>query len=432
MELLIANGRVIDPANGFDEVTDLYVSAGKIESIGKAPRGFRPKRVIDAGRLVVSPGLVDLSARLGGGEDEHGATIVSETQAAARAGITTLCCPPDTTPVLDIPAVAELIHRRAQQAGLAKVRCLGALTRGLGGEQLAEMYALKAIGCVGVSNAGRAVYNTEVMRRALEYAGTCGLPVVLQPEDHWLGRLGYMHEGGVSTRLGIPGIPETAETVALSRDLLLVEQTGVRTHFARLSTAKAVELLAQAQTRGLPVSADVTIHHLHLTHDAVGDFDSMCYVRPPFRTEADRKALRAAVARGVIAAVCSDHQPHDVDAKTAPFGATEPGVSALELLLPLTLELVRGQVLDLSTAIAAITCRAARVLAMQAGTLAIGASADVCVFDPERRWTVSEDTLLSAGKNSPFLGRELVGKVTHTLVDGHVVFDEEGNAPAAP
>jgi len=432
MALLITNGRVIDPAKGFDEVTDLYVSARNIKSIGKAPQGFRPERIIDASHRVVSPGFVDLSARLGGGGAEHGATIVSETQAAAHAGITTLCCPPDTTPVLDIPAVAELIHRRAQLAGLAKVRCLGALTRGLGGEQLAEMYALKAIGCVGVSNAGRAVYNTEVMRRALEYAGTCGLPVVLQPEDYWLGRLGHMHEGSVSTRLGIPGIPATAETVALSRDLLLVEQTGVRTHFARLSTAKAVELLAQAQAQGLPVSADVTIHHLHLTHDAIGDFDSMCSVRPPFRTAADRKALRAAVARGVIAAICSDHQPHDVDAKTAPFGATEPGVSALELLLPLTLELVRGHVLDLSTAIGAITCRAARVLGMQAGTLEIGASADVCVFDPERKWTVTEDTLLSAGKNSPFLGRELVGKVTHTVVGGQVVFDEEVNAPAAP
>ncbi len=431
MELLIANGQVIDTAKGFDEVTDLYISAGKIAGIGNAPQGFRPERIIDANHRVVSPGFVDLSARLGGGGDEHGATIVSETLAAARAGITTLCCPPDTTPVLDIPAVAELIHRRAQQAGLAKVHCLGALTQGLGGEQLAEMYALKAIGCVGVSNAGRAVYNTEVMRRALEYAGTCGLAVVLQPEDHWLGRQGHMHEGGVSARLGVPGIPETAETVALSRDLLLVEQTGVRTHFARLSTAKAVDLLAQAQAQGLPVSADVTIHHLHLTHEAVGDFDSMCHVRPPFRTQADRKALRGAVARGVIAAICSDHQPHDVDAKTAPFDATEPGVSALELLLPLTLELVRGRVLDLSTAIAAITCRAAQVLGIPAGILAIGASADVCVFDPEREWTLTEDTLVSAGKNSPFLGRELVGRVTHTLLDGQVVFEEEADAPAS-
>lgn len=421
--LRIVNGRIVDPANALDEVADLYVDKGLIRAVGENPPGYEPEKEINASGKIVCPGLVDLSARLGESGDEHSASIASETRAAASAGITTLCCPPDTAPVIDIPAIVELIHQRTQRAGKAKVVCLGALTQGLTGERLAEMHALKEIGCVGVSNAMSAVSNTEVMRRAMEYAATCGLKVFLQGEDYWLGSEGHMHHGEISTRLGIPGIPDTAETIAVARDLLLIEETGVSAHFGRLSTARAAEMVKQARDRGLPVTADVSIHHLHLTHEAVGWFNALCHVRPPLRTQADRAGLRRALGDNVISAICSDHQPHDEDGKMAPFIATEPGISGLESLLPLTLELVTDGTLGLSEAVAVLTQRPAEILDIPAGTLQIGAAADICIFDPEYTWSLTEDAMLSAGKNTPFIGRELKGRVTQTLLDGVLVYD---------
>ncbi|MGE0383963.1 MAG: dihydroorotase [Gammaproteobacteria bacterium] len=414
----IRGGRVIDPANGVDAIRDVYVAGGRIAAVGRKPAGFRPARTIDARGRVVVPGLVDLSART----REPKASIGSETAAAAAGGITTLCTAPDTRPIIDTPAVAELIHQRAAAANLARVVCLGALTRNLAGEQITDMHALKSIGCVGVSNALAPVTNTDVLRRALEYAATCDLTVFLSPEDHWLGRSGRMHEGAVSTRLGIPAIPETAETVALARDLLLVEATGARVHFCRLSTARGVRMLSDARRRGLPVSADVAIHNLHLTDADVGEFDPMCHVRPPLRTRRDRDALRAGVARGGVAAICSDHQPRDLDGKSAPFAQTAPGISGLDTLLPLTLALVDAGVFDLPAAIAALTIEPARILGLPVGHLSAGAPADVAIFDPKRRWTLTEEGMRSAGKNSPFIGRDLRGRVTHTLFEGRVVF----------
>ncbi len=422
MAIEITGGRVIDPANHLDAVADLYLDQGRILALGQAPKGFRAELSIDARGRIVCPGFVDLSARLREPGYEHKATIMSETRAAASAGITTLCCPPDTSPVIDTPAVAELIHRRAEQAGLARVLCLGALTQGLEGERLAELFALKRIGCVGVSNALSPIANTEVVRRAMEYAATCELPVFLHPEDYWLSQSGEVHEGAVSARLGLPAVPETAETVALARDLLLIEQTGVRAHFCRLSTARAVSMVAEAKRRGLPVSADVSAHHLHLTDRDIGDYNSLCHVRPPLRTQGDREGLRQGLAQGVIAAVCSDHQPHDRDAKTAPFSLTDPGISALETLLPLMLQLVEEGVVDLSAAIAATTQHPARILGIEAGSLAVGRPADVCLFDPELSWTLTEERLISAGKNTPFLGWRFKGRVTHTLLEGRLVY----------
>ena len=401
----IRGGRVIDPARGLDRVTDLYLAAGRVLSVDTPPPGFGDGQVRDddARGLLVCPGFVDLCARLREPGSEHKATILSETRAAARAGITTLCCPPDTLPVIDTPAVAELVHRRAEESGHAKVVCLGALTAGLAGRQLAEMFHLKAIGCVGVSNAMSPIADTEVLRRAFEYAATAGLTVFLHAEDAWLGR-GCLHEGPVATRLGLPGIPETAETVALSRDLLLIEQTGVRAHFCRLSSARAVALVRAAQDAGLPITADVAAHQLHLTDIDVGYYDSLCHVRPPLRSLRDREGLREGVRAGVIGAICSDHQPHERDAKTAPFEATEPGISALETLLPLTLALVGDAVLTLPEAIAALSLRPAQVLGIEAGSLAPGMPADVCLFDPQADRSLTEEALMSAGKNTPFLG----------------------------
>ncbi len=420
---LIRGGRIIDPSQGLDSVTDLFIRDGRIAGIGEAPPGFEAERTLDAKGRIVCPGLVDLQARLREPGQEHKGTIASETAAAAAGGITTLCCPPDTDPVIDNPAIAEQIRYRAGKAGLSRVLPLGALTAQLAGEHLAEMLALKESGCIAVTNASRPVANTLVLRRALEYAATLGLTVFISSEDPWLGGSGCLHEGQVSTRLGLPGIPECAEVIGVSRDLILIEKTGVRAHFNRLSTARAVEMVAEARARGLPVTCDVTAHQLFLTEMDVGVFDSLCHVRPPLRTFRDRDGLRAALADGVITAVCSDHQPHDPDAKLAPFAETEPGISALDTLLPLVLRLAEERVLPLGEALARLTSGPASVLGTGLGTLQAGHSADVCIFDPEDWWQVGEETLVSRGKNTPLIGWELKGRVSQTLLEGRIVFE---------
>jgi dihydroorotase len=335
--------------------------------------------------------------------------------------VTTLCCPPDTLPVIDTPAVIELIHQRATTSGKARVVCLGALTRELKCELLSGMSGLKQMGCVGVTNARVPLPNTEIMRRAMEYAATVGITVFLTAEDPWLAGSGHVHEGAVSTRLGLPSIPETAETIAVARDLLLIEQTGVRAHFCRLSAARSVAMIAEARRRGLPVTADVSVQHLVLTDEDIDGYNSLCHVRPPLRSRRDRDGLRKAVKKGVLTAVCADHQPHDQDAKRLPFDATEPGVSSLETWLPLMLRLVDDGQFDLATAIAAMTSGPAEVLGIDAGTLAEGALADICVFDPVESWRLDEAAMVSQGKNSPFLGQVMKGRVRHTLLGGRQV-----------
>jgi dihydroorotase len=423
MKISIINGRLIDPANGIDRIADLHIAAGDVVAVGAVPEGFAPQRVIDAKGRIVCPGLIDLSAHLRQPGTENKATIASETRAAAHAGITTLVMPPDTHPVIDTPAVMDLIRERAKSAGHARVLALGALTRGLEGKQLAEMGAMKAAGCVGVSNGAQAVANTQVMRRAMEYAAGQDLTIFLHPEDPWLAEGGCVHEGEVGVRLGLPGISEAAETIAVARDLLLIEQTGVRAHFCQLSSARAVKMVARARHDGLPVTADVAIHHLYLTEMDIGFFDSQCHVRPPLRTQRDRDGLREGLRQGAIAAICSDHQPHSADAKLAPFPSTRPGISGLETLLPLTLRLADEGVLTLTDAIARVTQIPAEILGIDGGRLNMGARADVCIFDPEQYWELTSDAMQSHGRNTPFLGWELKGRVTHTLLAGHLTFE---------
>jgi dihydroorotase len=424
MRITLRGGRVVDPANRVDQVCDLHLAKGRIVALGEPPEGYLPDRVIDVTGRVVCPGLVDLRARLREPGLETKTTIAAETRAAAAGGITTLCCPPDTDPVVDTRAVVELIHQRAARAGMARVEVLGALTRGLEGQRLAEMGALAKAGCVGVSNAGVAVRSTEVLRRAMEYAATFGLTVVLHPIDPWLAEDRHAHDGAVATRLGLPGVPECAETIALARDLLLVEHTGVRGHIAHLSTARGVDMVAEARARGLAVSADVNVHNLHLTEMDLLGFDARCHVCPPLRSQRDRDGLRAGLARGTIGVITSDHQPHELDAQLNPFAATEVGISGLETLLPLVLRLVAEGVVDLSQALASVTCNPARVLGLERGELAPGRPADVCIFDPERHWTPTEEAMVSRGHNTPFLGWELTGRVSYTLLGGKVVFEE--------
>jgi len=418
----IRGGRLIDPANGIDAALDLHIANGQVVAVGPSPAGFAADRVLEADGQVVCPGFVDLCARLREPGLEHKATIASETLAAAAAGVTTLCCPPDTDPVVDTPAVAQLIYQTGQRRGAARVLPAGALTQQLQGRQITEMAALKRAGCPVMSQADRPVTNTQVQRRALEYAASFDLTVFLHPEDLDLSQGGCVHEGEVGTRLGLPGIPQAAETVAVARDLALAEQTGARIHFRGLSTARATEMLAEAQRRGIAASADVSAHQLVLTESDVDGFDVNCRVVPPLRTRADRDALRHAVARGTVSAICSDHQPHDADAKLAPFPAAAPGISALETLLPLVMSLVQEGVMDLSTAIARLSWGPAEILGLPLGRLDAGRSADVCVFDATATWTLTEQALVSRGHNTPFLGRPLLGRVTWTLLGGRVVF----------
>ena len=423
--LHLKGGRVIDPANKVDGLLDVYIADGRIASLGDAPEGFGSAREIDAGGCIVCPGLVDMCARVREPGQEHKATIATESVAAAAGGITTLCCPPDTNPVVETPADIELIRLRAEKTGKTRIVTLGALTHGLDGERLSEMAALKNAGCVGVSNALRPLANTLVQRRALEYAATFGLTVFLHPNDHWLSANGCAHEGQVATRLGLPGIPEAAETAAVARDLTLIEQTGIRAHFSHLTTARAVHMVARAQFDGLPVTADVALPYLYLTEVDISDFDSHCHVIPPLRTTQDRLHLREALKRGTLSAISSDHQPHEADAKLRSFPSTEPGISGLDTLLPMSLRLVEAHVIELDELIHRLTAGPAGILGLPFGTLSIGASADVCIFDPDLVWQLNTDTMRSNGHNTPFMGWEMKGRVIHTLLAGNLVHSLE-------
>jgi dihydroorotase len=305
----------------------------------------------------------------------------------------------------------------------AHVYPVGALTLGLDGEVLTEMSELAEAGCVAFSQGDRPLVDTQVLMRAMQYARTFGHRVWLRPEDPYLSRGGVAHEGEVATRLGLPAIPAIAETIALSTILALVRRTGVSMHLCRLSSAEGVAMLRTAKAEGLPVTADVAIHHLHLCDVDVGWFDTQAHLRPPLRGDRDRDALRRAVADGTIDVICSDHAPVDDDAKQLPFGEAEPGATGLELLLPLTLKWARECEVSLADALARITSKPAAILGIPAGTLAVGAAADVCVFDPEADWRLERRALVSQGKNSPFLGHELVGRVRWTLVSGDVVHE---------
>ena len=425
MKIHIKGGRLIDPRSGVDAQKDVYVAAGKIVAVGPPPNGFTANRVIDAAGLVICPGLVDLAARLREPGFEYLATLESEMEAAIAGGVTSLACPPDTDPPLDEPGLVEMLKYRAQNLNQARVYPVGALTQGLKGERLTEMAELTDAGCVAFSQAEAPFADNQVFYHALQYAATFGFPVWLRPQDPALASRGVAHDGPVATRCGLPGIPVCAETVALSAMLLLARETGARVHFARLSSAEGVEMVRQAKRQGLPVTCDIAIHQAHLTEMDIGYFDSNCRLDPPLRSLRDRDALRAALADGTIDAACSDHTPVDDNAKQLPFAEAEPGATGLELLLPLTLKWAEESKIALPAALDKITSQAARVLNIDAGHLAAGHAADICVFDPGRHWRVAPESLKSQGKNTPFTGLEVKGKVRYTLVDGQVVFESK-------
>ena len=429
MKLLIKNGRVINPANGFDQVADLAIAAGRIVSIGAVPADFAPNKTIDASGCVVAPGLIDLSVRLREPGHEHEGMLESELAAAVAGGVTSLVCPPDTDPVLDEPGLVEMLKFRAEKLHQSRVFPLGALTRGLRGTALTPMAQLTEAGCVGFSQAEVPLEDTQVLQRALQYAASFGFTVWLRPQDMHLGK-GVAASGALATRLGLSGVPVAAETIALHTIFELMRSTGARVHLCRISSAAGLALVARAKTDGLNVSCDVSINSLHLTDTDIGYFDSRMRLDPPLRQQRDRDALRQGLLDGTVDALVSDHTPVDEDAKTLPFAEAEPGATGLELLLGLACKWGTDSGAGLLRALAVLTSEPARVLGTSLGTLQAssgqlvqGGVADVCIFDPASAWTVEPAALRSQGKHTPFSGYELPVRVRCTVVGGQVAYE---------
>ncbi len=432
MKILIKNGRVINPATGFDEVCDLAVAASKVIAIKNIAPDFVPNKTIDATGCIVAPGLVDLAARLREPGYEHEGMLQSELAAAVAGGVTSLVCMPDTDPVLDEPGLIEMLKFRAEKLHQSHVFPLGALTVNLKGEVLTEMVGLAEAGCVGFSQAEVPLGNTQVLQRALQYASTFGYTIWLRPQDMHLGK-GVAASGALATRMGLSGVPVAAETIALHTIFELMKSTNGKVHICRISSAAGVALVRQAKANGLQVSCDVSINSLHLTDVDLGYFDSRARLNPPLRQQRDRDALRAALLDGTIDALVSDHTPVDEDAKTLPFAEAEAGATGLELLLSLALKW-QSESSDkshtLAKTLATVTSQPAKVLSANLpaananlGQLVEGGAADICIFDPQAMWVVADDTLHSQGKHTPFSGYELPGQVRATLVSGHVAFE---------
>lgn len=422
MKLHIKNGRLIDPANGIDASRDLYLADGKVAAVGAAPSGFQADQTIDAQGLVVAPGLVDLSARLREPGYEYKATLESEMTAAVAGGVTSLSCPPDTDPPLDEPGLVEMLKHRARSLNQCRVFPVGALTYGLKGAELTEMIELAEAGCKAFSQADAPLTDTRVLMRAMQYAATFGYRVWLRPQDSFLAKNGVAHDGEVATRLGLPAIPVIAESIALNTMLQLARETGVTLHLCRLSSAAGVEMVRAAKREGLPVTCDVSMNHVHLTEMDIGFFDSNCHLVPPLRSLRDREALRAGLLDGTIDAICSNHSPVDDDAKQLPFAEAESGATGIELLLPLVLKWAEQGRVPLLDALAKVTINSAQLLGQKMGHLSVGAHADICIFDPKTSWKVEPSALKSQGKNTPFNGYEMQGRVRYTLLDGQVVY----------
>jgi dihydroorotase len=424
-DLVLRGGRVLDPAatRPLDLAADIRISGGRIVEIG---RGLAGSRVVDVRDLWIVPGLIDLHVHLREPGQEYKEDIETGTRAAAAGGFTTICCMPNTRPVNDQRTVTELIVRRAREVGAVRVRPIGAITQGLEGKALADVADMKEAGIVAISDDGRPVMNAGLLRRAFEYARTFDLPLVQHAEDLTLSEGGAMNEGIVSTRIGVRGQPACAESAMVARDLEIVEWTGARYHVAHVSTARTVALVRDAKARGLPVTCEVTPHHLALTDEACCHYDTRTKVMPPLRTAADQEALLEALADGTIDCIATDHAPHSPVEKDVEFECAAPGMLGLETALPIVLDFVRMGTLSEQRAIAALTGAPAPAFGLPGGSLAVGAVADLCVIDPERRLTLTADALASKSKNTPFLGIPMAGRAVLTIFEGRAVFDLDG------
>ncbi|MGO1748677.1 MAG: dihydroorotase [Marinobacter sp.] len=419
--LKITGGRLLDGHGGDTPNLALLIRNGRIVATGEAAEKADADQIFDAKGCLIAPGFVDLYCNLREPGNGQKGNIASETRAAARGGFTTVCVSPETSPVNDSRAVTHLICDGAAASSSIRVLPVGAVTRGLDGEMLSDMAGLTAAGCIAMGNGSRGVRSARVLRRCMAYAQTFGLTVMLRPENQSLAADGYAHDGLVTSRLGLLGIPEVAETASVMEMLLLAEETGVRLHLSQISCGRSVEMIADARRRGIAVTADVAMHQLVFTEDALAGFDSRFHLRPPLRSEADRKALVAGVRDGVIDAIVSQHLPHESAAKQAPLPDTEPGLSSIESVLSLGLGLVHRGELTLAELARGLTSGPASVIGRIAS---VGQDdiADLCVFDPDANWTPNNQSLISAGHHAPVLGQSLPGVVRLTLVEGREVW----------
>ena len=424
--VLIKGGRVIDPSRRTDGVADVYLEGGRIEAVGRNITTGQDALVIEAAGKVVAPGLIDLHVHLREPGQEDLETVDTGAMAAAAGGFTTVCAMPNTDPVTDNQAAVGFIVRQSIRAGKARVRPIGAISLGQKGLQLAEFGEMVGAGAVAVSDDGKPVVSSHMMRTALEYAQVFGIPVADHCEDPTLSAGGSMHEGLVSTRLGLKGIPAAAEEIMVARDILLAELTGGHVHLCHISTRGSVELIRRAKDRGLKVTAEATPHHFTLTDERVGNYDTNAKMNPPLREAADREAIRQALKDGTLDVIATDHAPHHYDAKEREFDEAPNGIIGLETALGLGLrELVKPGLLSLMELVELMSTRPARIFHLPGGTLATGAPADIVVFDPEVRWKVDPAKLYSKSRNTPWGGEEMVGAVEATLVDGRVVYQRD-------
>ena len=426
-DILIEHGKVVRPGMP-TTVANVLIQHGIVAGIRRGIKATSKCVVINAKGKLVCPGFIDLHSHLREPGFEYKETIATGSAAAVAGGFTTICCMPNTNPVNDNKTVTEFILEKARLAGLARVLPIGAITSRLDGDNLAVIGELASAGCVALSDDGHPVSSSLIMRRAMEYAKALGLTIVDHCEDRELTKDGVMHEGLVSTTLGLLGIPAAAEDVMVARDIALAEMTGCRLHLAHVSTAGAVRFVREAKARGVSVTAEACPHHFTLTDEAVGEFDTHAKVNPPLRAASDLQAIRDGLADGTIEVIATDHAPHALEEKELDFDHAPFGIAGLETALGLTLSLVDDGVLDLESAVATLTSNPAKAFGLDSGHLLEGGVADITIVDPNETWIVDPSTFRSKGRNTPFKGRKLKGRVVTTIVGGEVVFSTDGSA----
>ena len=421
--ILFKNASLVDPASGREERGGLLVRDGVIQDLGPQMTEAADAQILDCGGQVLAPGLIDMCAFIGEPGAAHRETLKSAGEAAAAGGVTTVVSMPETNPVLDDPAIIDFITRRARDTSIVNIRPTAALTKGLHGEEMAEIGLLKEAGAVAFTDGARSVTNAQVMRRALTYARDFDALIIHHVEDLDLVAQGVMNEGEFAARLGLPGIPHEAETVMLERDIRLVRLTGGRYHAAMISTGDSAEIVAAAKARGLPVTCGVSINNLALNENDIGDYRTFLKLSPPLRHEDERQAMIQALADGVIDVIVSDHNPQDVETKRLPFAEAADGAVGLETLLSAALRLVHAGQISLPKLLRALSTRPAEILGLPGGRLQRGAPADLIVFDPDTPYVLDKRQLKSLSKNTPFDEARLEGQVTTTMVAGRIVFN---------
>jgi len=419
--LQIKNGRIIDPANAIDKKADLWIEDGKIVAVGK--HDGNPDQIIDASDKVVCPGLIDMHVHLREPGQEWKEDIESGSRAAIAGGITSMCCMPNTGPHIDHAGIARQIIERSNQVGLCNVHPIGAVTKNLDGKELTEMRELSRAGCAAFSDDGLPIWHAGVMRKALEYSSTFGYMIIQHAEEKDLTRGGCINEGWISTQLGVQGMPVEGEDSMIARDIMLTRRADARYHVAHISSQRGVQMVRDAKAEGLKVTTEAAPHHFALTEEEVLGFNVDAKMSPPLRTEADRLAVIEGLRDGTIEVIATDHAPHHEDDKRCGLSCAAFGIVGLETMLPVSLDLVRNDVLSLSDLIAKMTANPAKLLGLSSGTLSIGSEADVCIFDENATWTVDREKMVSKGKNTPWHGKTMTGQVTHTIKAGRLVFE---------